>query len=530
MANSNELWIASLSRRTFLERMGMVCAAGGAAGLAGSGLMEPGLAWGDDNSGPVDCGPPPAGQAQHQTGGESFPPLPLPATPLRPLGEETPARPAGPGRQDGHGFPPLDYQGRQADHVRDWLTDPADMNTLLTWTNQKLGINYRATEADFEHFSFDPRELPALLFAGHNKFTLPDEVRRKLDRYVLDGGMILGDACCGWKDFADSFRKEMEIIFPGRPLRKMLPEEPVYSAYYKLGALNYKKADGSTYYDEPCLESIDFGCRSGVVFSPCDLTCGWDGHEHPRGLRIVIDQARQLGANLITYLLGSFQLARFLSTTKVYYEADGPQPRRFRLRPVDARGGLGPRSVGHSQPVEVRPGQLDAEVKFKRQNVRLKDPKTTSYPLLYMTGHREFVWSTTRWGAAKVPQGRRPAVGRLLLRPRGLRHGLPPRDGQGLSRPEAEKLPPDHPLLHCHHDIRTVDYTPRVREDFGPLDSPELEGITVDNRLVVIYSKFDLGNGWEQFPHAYSYGLKDESALQIGTNVLVYATTHGSVV
>ena len=56
--------------------------------------------------------------------------------------------------------------------------------------------------------------------------------------------------------------------------------------------------------------------------------------------------------------------------------------------------------------------------------------------------------------------------------------------------------------------------------------TPELEGITLDGRLAVIYSRFDLGNGWEQFPHAYSYGLKDESALQIGTNVLVYAITH----
>ncbi|MGO8748362.1 MAG: hypothetical protein ACLQNE_20505, partial [Thermoguttaceae bacterium] len=93
MANSNELWIASLSRRTFLERMGMVCAAGGAAGLAGSGLMEPGLAWGDDNSGPVDCGPPPAAKPQHQTGGESFPPLPLPATPLRRSEKKRPPAP-----------------------------------------------------------------------------------------------------------------------------------------------------------------------------------------------------------------------------------------------------------------------------------------------------------------------------------------------------------------------------------------------------------------------------------------------------
>ena len=48
----------------------------------------------------------------------------------------------------------------------------------------------------------------------------------------------------------------------------------------------------------------------------------------------------------------------------------------------------------------------------------------------------------------------------------------------------------------------------------------------IDGRLAVIYSRFDLGNGWEQFPHAYSYGLKDESALQIGTNVLVFAVTH----
>ena len=57
-----------------------------------------------------------------------------------------------------------------------------------------------------------------------------------------------------------------------------------------------------------------------------------------------------------------------------------------------------------------------------------------------------------------------------------------------------------------------------MREDFGALDAPELEGITLDGRLAVVYSRFDLGNGWEQFPHPYSYGLKDESSLQIGTN------------
>ena len=46
------------------------------------------------------------------------------------------------------------------------MTDPADVQSLLVWTNQKLGINYRAIEADFEHFSYDPRELPALCLPG----------------------------------------------------------------------------------------------------------------------------------------------------------------------------------------------------------------------------------------------------------------------------------------------------------------------------------------------------------------------------
>jgi len=35
---------------------------------------------------------------------------------------------------------------------------------------------------------------------------LTDDVRAKLARYVMDGGTIIGDACCGWDDFAQAFR------------------------------------------------------------------------------------------------------------------------------------------------------------------------------------------------------------------------------------------------------------------------------------------------------------------------------------
>ena len=516
-----------VSRRRFLERMGLMAVASGTVGSVSIGL--PTLAWADDGegSGPVDCGPPPQAKPQHRTGGEGFAPLPYPATPLRRSEKKRPPSP--PPLIGKTSLGPIRWvtkDGKRTQY-RDWMTDPADVITLLNWTAEKLRINYTATEADFAHFSFDPRELPALLFAGHNKFSLTGDVRAKLARYVNDGGTILGDACCGWKDFAESFRREMEAIFPGRPLHKMLPEEPVYSSYYKLGQLTYKKGDGSTYTADPCLEGIDFGCRSGVIFSPCDLTCGWDGHEHPRGKRVVIDQARQLGANMITYVLGSFQLGRFLSTTKVYYQSGEPSRDDFVFAQLVHEGDWDPDPSAVHNLLKFARDNSTLEVKFKRENVSLRDPKAVKYPLLYMTGHREFAWSADEAAVLR----RYLKAGGILLADAccgrlafdmAFRREL----AKALPENKLERLAPDHPIYHAHYDIKQVEYTPRVHEDFGASSAPDLEGVTLDGRLAVLYSRFDLGNGWEQFPHPYSYGLKDQSALQIGANMLVYATTH----
>jgi hypothetical protein len=502
--------------------VGIVYAAGGAAGL-----IVPSIGLAQEASGPIDCGPPPKAKPQHRTGGESFAPLPLPVTPLRRSEKKRPPSP--PALIGKMGMGPVRWVTRDGKRTmyRDWMTDPADINTLLKWTNEKLGINYGSIEADFTHFSYDPRELPALLFAGHNSFELADEVRQGLARYVADGGAILADACCGWQDFGDSFRREMEQVFPGRPLKKVLPEDPIFSSYYKLGAFQYKKGDGSTYTDDPCLESIDFGCRAGVIFSPCDLTCGWDGHEHPRGLRVVIDQARQIGANLVTYVLGNYQLGRFLSSSKVYFESEAPSRDDFVFAQLVHEGDWDPDPSAVHNLLKFARDNSTLEVKFKRQNVELKDPKSTTYPLLYMTGHREFHWSQDE--VARL--GRYLTAGGMLFADAccgRMSFDMAFRSEIAKVFPEnrLERLPLDHPFYHCHYDVQTADYTPRVREDFGPFETPELEGITIDGRLAVVYSKFDLGNGWEQFPHAYSYGVQDEAALQIGTNAIVYAITH----
>jgi hypothetical protein len=183
-------------------------------------------------------------------------------------------------------------------------------------------------------------------------------------------------------------------------------------------------------------------------------------------------------------------------------------------------------SAVHNLLKHVR-DQSTLNVKFKRVNVRVNNAKVMGYPLLYMTGHNDFRWSKDEaaWLQRYLKAGGMlladACCGRLAF-DMAFRREL----AKVLPEDKLKPLPHDHPLYSAHYDIRKVAYTPRVVEDHEGLNTPQLAGITLDGRLAVVYSRFDLGNGWEQFPHPYSYGYSDKDALAIGTNVIVSAVIH----
>ena len=51
-------------------------------------------------------------------------------------------------------------------------------------------------------------------------------------------------------------------------------------------------------------------------------------------------------------------------------------------------------------------------------------------------------------------------------------------------------------------------------------------GYTLGGVLAVVYSKYDLGCGWEEIEHPYSRGITSSDALKLGMNTIVYAMTH----
>ena len=56
--------------------------------------------------------------------------------------------------------------------------------------------------------------------------------------------------------------------------------------------------------------------------------------------------------------------------------------------------------------------------------------------------------------------------------------------------------------------------------------SPYLEGIEVDGRHVVVYSRYAVANGWERIPHPNTRGVEIKDAFRIGVNSIIYSMTH----
>ena len=67
---------------------------------------------------------------------------------------------------------------------------------------------------------------------GRNAFRLIDGERQALRTFVERGGLLFADAICGNEAFAESFRREMGLIFPKNPLENISPRDPIWTDKY----------------------------------------------------------------------------------------------------------------------------------------------------------------------------------------------------------------------------------------------------------------------------------------------------------
>jgi len=462
------------------------------------------------------CGKPPPPKPAERAAAEGVPPLPLPATPQRRTEKKKPPT------------PPVVVVKMMTGTELDWATDENDINNLLIWMQTKLKINFTYEQKKLSEIQLDAANQPMLYRTGHNAFSFSQAERDALRQYALKGGFIFFDTCCGRKEFADSARKELALIFPERPLQKLPADHPLYRCYYDVPVVHYTPAAGIDGAAPAPLEGIDIGCRTAVVFSPLDLSCGWDMHSHKTSAGVQAEDGLKIGANLIAYATATKTMGASLAESRVYVDKEKAKADKFRIGQVIHDGQWNCDPAGLSTLLDTVSATTSLKVSFETQALKLDSKELTTYPFIYMTGHGNFELSKAE---AQALRNYLNAGGFLLADACCGRRTFDlafRREMEKVVPQRLKALEPTHPIFSTQYKIGGVNFTQAalVQKGLKNPSPPSLEAITLNGQLAVVYSQYDLGCGWELKPHPYGIGYESKDAVQLGVNTVLFAVSH----
>lgn len=182
----------------------------------------------------------------------------------------------------------------------DWYSNPSSLPNLATQVMQRTSIPVEGTEevrvsiSDPEFFSY-----PYVYMNGHGNVRFTDSEVPRLRKYLLAGGFLFADDNYGMDE---SFRREIQRVFPDRKLVDVPFDHPIYHCFYDLrqGPPKVHEHDGKP--------SRGFGIFDGnrlMVFYTYESDIG-DGLEDPEVHKDppeVREAAMQMAINTVVYAM-----------------------------------------------------------------------------------------------------------------------------------------------------------------------------------------------------------------------------------
>ena len=417
---------------------------------------------------------------------------------------------------------------RHRDDIRnltDLITGLPGWPKLVTW--QQLDIKVVTQRGGLEDLMLSP-----ILYISGDKapnFT-PDEISL-LRQYVINGGFIFGVATCTKTDFDRGFREVVKQMYPDgeSQLKRLTAEHPVFRSEYLIDP------------EATELWGVDVGCRTSIMYSPHDLACLWNKWsivEPPKRspqMKAMITKSTRVGINIVAYATG-----REPPSALAEHQLDTAATSNDELE----RGFLQVAKLRHTGGWDAAPHAVrnllialnsyaGVTANTKVKNITPVDESLKNYPLIYMHGRNSFTFTKQEQERLRT-QVNRGAVffaDACCASPqfdKSFRELIQ----QTFPDHKLTRIPANHELFttkvaHDLHDVRRRE--PNGGEPGKPfkpttiVGDPVLEGIEIDGRFVVIYSKYDLSCALERQASAACAGYVTEDAVKIAVNVVMYS-------
>jgi len=186
----------------------------------------------------------------------------------------------------------------------EWKTRHAALPVLLQTFNLKTEVPVKYGLKEIRLSDESLFAAPVVYITGHEDFRLKKEEAIRLRQYVVNGGFVFAEACCGRKGFDLAFRLQMQAIFPEYPLKAIPENNPVFSLPNKITNVGVTPSLGSQMGSQsikPDLEGIDIDGHYGVIYSRYGMAGGWEMAQSPYALGYDGPDAILLGQNILMY-------------------------------------------------------------------------------------------------------------------------------------------------------------------------------------------------------------------------------------
>jgi hypothetical protein len=398
-----------------------------------------------------------------------------------------------------------------------WNQRPRDAANITRWIEKQLHkrLNWQVVNLAM------PMEVlqqsPILYIAGNQKLKFTDEETDKLKRYLLEGGMIVANADCASKEFADSIRKLGEGMFPDYAFRPLPPKHAILSEEL-FPASGERKL--------PVIEALGNQAREFILLIPSDdVARAWQVLPlvmQQRAGAIPKEELYHLAGNLYYY---STERGLLRDKKKTWVLPEQPRAtKKLSLARLEYDGNWNPEPFGiETQFANYLRDKQKTELELLRVRLGADALDIAKYKLAYLTGtgtfeltdkQREDLKRFTYEGGVVIVD----AAGGSPQFVESAEREITKAFGR-----ELEVVPPGHPVFNSADRIVEVKYREKARKILGEgMKQPMLKMIQEDGKAKVLFSPLDLAVGLVGQPIDSINGYQPESAMQLMMNMLIY--------
>ncbi len=193
----------------------------------------------------------------------------------------------------------------QVIHNGPWKTRSAAFPMLLAQLNKETGTQVSFELRDVPLTDAAIYEMPFLFLTGTTDFTLSEQERANLRKWVLNGGVLFVEAGEGRASFDTAFRSELAQVLPGKQLTPIPVSHEIFRQPKGVATVKARPALAAKRNNQidlpPELLGVDINGTLSVIYSPNDLSAGWERAIAPYAAGYEPADATALGLNVLYY-------------------------------------------------------------------------------------------------------------------------------------------------------------------------------------------------------------------------------------